>query len=104
MQTFDLKDGVLIKYYGDMKQILMADDVVEIGSEAFKTCVSLTEVRLSKKVKIIRSGAFSTCAVLRRVLAPDSEVEIEDGAFAGCTELDEKALEFINKFNPNALV
>lgn len=106
MQTFKLEDGVLITYYGDMKQILMADDVIEISSEAFATCVSLTEVRLSRNIKKINTGAFSTCTKLNRVVASDdiADVEIEDGAFAGCTNLDEKSLAFINKFNPNALV
>lgn len=103
MQTFKLEDGVLMKYYGDMKQILMADDVIEIGSEAFASCVSLTEVRLSKNLKKINAGAFTTCVELRRILAPDTAIEIEDGAFTGCTKLDDKALEFINKNNPNAL-
>lgn len=104
MQTFKFEDGVLIKYYGDMKQILMANDVVEIGSDAFSSCVSLTEVRLSKNLKKINSGTFSTCPKLTRVLALTTDIEIEDGAFAGCSELDAEALEMINKINPNALV
>lgn len=97
-------DGVLVKFYGDIKQSLLPDHIFVIAENAFEDCVSLTTIKLPKELTTISKGAFANCSKLTRVVFPDSITTIEDGAFAGCTSLDDNSLTTIKGINANALV
>ena len=61
--------------------------VVEIGSEAFIECKSLTSVVIPDGVTEIGNHAFAFCTSLASVTIPDSIVTINMGAFTCCEGL-----------------
>lgn len=103
MQGLKVEDGVLVKFFGDIKQALIPDHVLEIGVDAFEDCVSLNQIKLSKELTTIKENAFAGCDKLVRVIFPDTITTIEDNAFAGCSSLSSEALDFINSINPKAI-
>jgi len=55
-QDFEIKNGKLIKYHGNDKEVIIPDDVTIIESEAFRDCKSLISVMIPDSVKSIRLG------------------------------------------------
>lgn len=102
-------DGVLVRYKGMAKDIVLPDGIIEIGHSAFGDGevngqrVHHTDVRrivLSKTVKRIDdgypgaflnkneySGAFLNCKNLEEVILPEGLKEIGAYAFSGCSNL-----------------
>ena len=83
----EIRNGELIRYYGDDTEFTVPDDVTTIAYDAFRNCRRLTEVTLGKRVTSIHSGAFAKCRNLRRVTFPSSLREIGDEVFEGCSAL-----------------
>ena len=75
-----------------IQEVIMADTVTEIGSDAFADCVSLTSVAVSPAVKHIQSRAFKGCTSLTEIILPDSLETIESSVFEGCESLSMIAL------------
>lgn len=69
-----------------------ARQVVEVGSNAFYRCDSLTEVVLPQGCRSIGSQAFCGCERLCRVEWNHSLSSIGEGAFAYCKSLQEVVL------------
>ena len=67
--------------------------VVEIGTEAFKTAVSLRSIEIPASVTKIGTSAFSGLSMLQRVDIKAPIITIEDSAFQGCTSLTKINLE-----------
>lgn len=61
------------------------DDLIEIGSNSFSLCPSLSEISLPK-VEKIGSGSFSDCFSLKSIYMPNVK-KIETSTFARCTSL-----------------
>ena len=61
--------------------------ITELGSESFKNCKSLEEIKLPDSVKEIGSGAFANCKALTSIELPAHIVNIGDYAFGGCSNL-----------------
>ncbi|MCQ2795618.1 MAG: leucine-rich repeat protein [Bacilli bacterium] len=72
-----------------LESIKISDGVlsVSIGDGAFSTCISLTDVVLSKSVTSIGKGAFAGCVSLPSIDIPDTIISINKGTFAGCSSL-----------------
>lgn len=70
-----------------IKEIVIDDSVVDIGSEAFSSCKNLKKVTLPKNLKRIGRDAFSNCTSLEEIVIPDTVETISDRAFADCTHL-----------------
>ena len=94
---FVVQDGVLIKYNGTAKDVVIPDGVTEIGKEAFTTYLSydlllgahyegdsITSVFIPDSVKKIGDSAFRSCKMLTLVKLPSSSVTIGDSAFTDC--------------------
>ena len=84
-QDFKIVFGVLKKYTGTDKNVVIPDGVSVIGKYAFSGCTGLTSVKFGKGIKKIDQFAFSGCTGLK-------EVTIESGkigkwAFHECTGL-----------------
>ncbi len=111
ISNFVVEDGVLTKYYGNIYDVVIPDDlgitiighkafegqgirsvvipdgVYLIGSAAFSYCTNLTSVTIPDSVRIINYEAFSGCNNLETISIPDSVTAIGNAAFHFCTNL-----------------
>src|ERR1035437_8803621 len=65
----------------------MPNSVTTIGSSAFSSCTSLTNVTIGNSVTSIGSGAFYGCSSLTSITIPNSVTSIGSSAFSSCTGL-----------------
>ena len=71
---FVIEGGVLKKYTGPGGDVVIPEDVVEIGYQAFFGCKGLTGVTIPERVKSIGAFAFSICKRLTSVeIAPKTQ-------------------------------
>ncbi len=82
-----IKDGVLIKYNGDDKNVVIPCDVVKIKQQAFFQCLCVSKVVIADTVTIIGRLAFYGCDYLTNVSIADSVLNIEKDAFSNCKRL-----------------
>ena len=92
---FDIQDGVLVRYRGRQKNVVIPDCVKEIGQGAFSGHSNLESVLLPDGIKKIGYEAFSKCSSLTSINIPESVKCIESYAFSGCSSL--KTLECHNR-------
>ena len=62
-------------------------DVIEISSNAFTGCTSLTSISIPSTVKTIGSEAFKGCSSLKNIVLPNTLSAIGNSAFENCTNL-----------------
>jgi hypothetical protein len=62
-------------------------NVVGIGAQAFKNCISLTSITLPSSLTFINDYAFEFCNVLASITLPPSVTTIGKGAFKDCSVL-----------------
>ena len=84
---FKIVKGVLKKYTGNQKKVVIPDTVKTIGKKAFMNRSKLEEVIVSNSVKTIDDEAFRECTMLKSVSLPDSLVSIGVNAFRSCSSL-----------------
>lgn len=81
-----------------LTSVYIPETVRKVGDEAFRSCVSLTNVIFSSRqngregVQIIGCRAFMNCTALSGVQLPDSLSSIAGEAFGGCCNLREITL------------
>ena len=56
--NFKIKKGVLVKYRGKGRNVVIPDSVTSIGNEAFRDCTSLESITLPNSVTSIGDRAF----------------------------------------------
>lgn len=107
---FEIVAGTLVKYKGSSPDVVIPNNVVQIGdkafynmsalksviipssvktigTDAFMLCYSLSSVTFSSGINIISNDAFRDCHSLKSIILPDSINSIYSGAFSGCTSL-----------------
>ena len=88
-EVFDITgSGLLNKYTGDSKDVVIPDGVTSIGDFAFASCKSLVSVTIPDGVTSIGRFAFSSCSSLRRVTIPDSVTDMGEEVFRHCRSLE----------------
>lgn len=85
---FDIKAGKLIKYIGENQEVLIPNNVSEIGDSAFENMI-IKNVSIPDGVTRIGRDAFKGCKQLKTIVIPESVTEIAAWAFAwsGLTSL-----------------
>jgi len=85
---FEIEDGVLIRYLGTEKNVVIPDGVTAIGDGAFSLQEELESVFIPKGVRYIGDAAFAMCSNLTTVTMPISLESIGSAAFAFCSSLE----------------
>lgn len=89
VKDFVIENGVLKQYVGNGGDVVIPDDVYEIGRSAFSGCRELTSVTFPNRLITIRMSAFQGCKGLTSITLPENVNYVEDWAFEGCTGLTE---------------
>ena len=84
-----VENGVLVKYTGKTREVVIPKGVTEIFDGAFENNEIISSVVIPEGVKIIGKRAFYGCRYLKTVKIPSTVEEIYNEAFNGCAELEE---------------
>ena len=84
---FKIENGVLVKYTGKDKDVVIPDGVTSIGNKAFSHCQSLQTINMPNGVTNIGNYAFMLCKNLQSITIPNSVTGIGEGAFQWCGDL-----------------
>ena len=85
-KDFVIEAGVLKKYQGENVDVVIPDNVLEIGDRAFFG-MAIHSVVIPNSVTSIGESAFEGCVNLNNVMIPDSVTSFGLDAFLGCTSL-----------------
>lgn len=90
----NIKDGVLLGYYGLGGDIVLPNTVTKIGDDALKGNDNIVSITIPGSVKDIGNNAFKGCTKLERVIFTNPEktsknLIIRLSAFQNCTKLTE---------------
>ena len=83
----DYEDMSLEEYIGEEIDVVIPDEVKEIGSSVFYNNLKLRSVVIPEGVTKIGIHAFQGCVNLYSVSVPDSVTVIDSNAFSGCKSL-----------------
>lgn len=84
---FDIRDGVLYKYFGCSEEVTVPYEVKSIAAGAFKGNATLRSVYIGGITAGIGTEAFEGCSSLSYVYLSQSVKTIKDRAFGGCGSL-----------------
>ena len=87
-KEFVIRGGVLEKYVGQSKTVIIPSNVDVIGDFSFKDCYGITKIIVPEGVTSIKHGAFENCEKLQSVDLPNTLVDLETGVFYGCKSLE----------------
>ena len=90
-----VENGVLTKYKGKRRSIVIPSTVEEVYNSAFESNEIVTFVEFENGLKIIGENAFKNCSSLVKVSIPASCEKVYNSAFAG-TKLESVVLEARN--------
>ena len=71
-----------------LKEIILSDNLENIGDKAFVNCTSLKKVIIPEKVERIGNGAFYRCLALTTITIPANVKNMGNAVFDGCTSLE----------------
>ena len=80
----DFRDGNTSCCPASPSEVIIADTMTAIPSEAFSDCINLLSVVIPNSVIQISARAFFGCSFLTSVTLPNSLTVIEESAFAEC--------------------
>lgn len=85
---FETADGVLKKYNGNASEVVVPENVTELGDYVFSGCRNVTKIILPKGVKKIGEGAFWDCENLKEINLPVGLTELGESTFADCEKME----------------
>lgn len=92
LNDFVINKGLLKKYTGKDKNIIIPDGIEIIGGNSFINNKKIESVIIPDGVKEIRRAAFSGCINLKSVVLPSTITIIHEAAFENCDNLYFKEL------------
>jgi hypothetical protein len=78
---FIIEDGVLLKYEGEDKEVVVPNEVKIIGEKAFFWNVNLTNIILPFGITKIGESAFEWCISLESIVIPSNVTFVGSNAF-----------------------
>ena len=90
---FIIENGVLTKYVGPGGDVIIPEDVTEIGGSAFWHCGDLSDITIPNSVTKIGNCAFESCWRLTTVTIPSGVREIGQYTFRRCGYLQKVICE-----------
>ena len=72
INDFVIENGVLKKYNGSKRKVVIPEGVTSIGNSAFSGCNALALTSLPNGVTVINNSAFSNCTNLALTSLPNS--------------------------------
>ena len=67
--------------YSSLQKVILSENLISIGAEAFLSCEELEEITMPSSLKTIGADAFSGCTALKKVVLNDGLETIGDNAF-----------------------
>lgn len=58
IEKFNINNGILIRYFGGEREVVIPNGITTIGDYAFYNCSSLNNLSIPNSVKHIGYGAF----------------------------------------------
>lgn len=80
---FAVLDHFLIKYQGRETNVVIPEEIEELGWYSFERCDCVKSVTIPESVTEIGHGSFRNCANLQSVTIPKSVEEIDKSVFEG---------------------
>lgn len=74
-------------YKTNVSNVVVTNDIVAIGEEAFAYCANLASVEINAGLDYLNKRAFANCEVLTTITLPNSSFNVEDEIFADSTHL-----------------
>lgn len=113
MDDFEIKDGVLVKYYGRNQTVVIPEGTTMIGEGAFEGNASIISIEMPSSICKIEQHAFARCLNLLNINLPDSITKIGSFAFSSCkiltlstkelpqslTDIGEEAFSYCNRLS-----
>ncbi len=87
LMQFQIRNGVLMNYFGKGGDVVLGDGVTAIGDRAFARADALTSISIPSGVTSIGVRSFSGCKNLTRIQIPDGVKSIGEYAFDWCEGL-----------------
>ena len=87
MSNFEVLNGVLRRYTGNEKEVIVPNNVLEIGVSAFCESTSLEKITFPRGLKKIGGAAFYNCRALKEITFHEGPLEIGENAFLYCKGL-----------------
>lgn len=85
---FEITAGVLHAYKGSSVEVIVPNNVYEIGSSVFAGMTFLRKINLPSNLVKIGEGAFYGCSNLTSIKIPSSVTDIGAEAFAYCEKIE----------------
>ena len=74
---FEIENGVLIRYSGKSKNIIIPDNVTSISYSAFFGCMNLKSITIPNSITIIGERAFFNCNINEIILSKELALLVE---------------------------